>query len=274
METPTARSQLHEITEPVLRAMPKGVLRTSLIAAFAEEQQSLSDVESAFLKLTTRKHPPEALRKFFGSWSKTNNSAASVAGLANRITLAARTLSDPAKSRTLFEVCSCLQRITDEDLGALGGALHSDLFHTMATALCRDDQWLLQGNCLRSALEFKAWTDRQRLRNRDLTVGLLTTLIHEIYTHGEVEFILPLFRSWLEHHMGIPACRVSYTVAWVTVHTGNTERNHFAHAVNATHAYAATAGVALSESMATPVFQEYLARRAAVMRECAAALDA
>lgn len=274
METSTARSQLNEIVEPVLRAMPKSVLRPSLIAAFTEEQQSLFDVESAFRKLTARRHAPEALRKFFGTWSRTNNSAASVAGLANRITLAARTLSDPAKSRSLFEVCSCLQRITDEDLGALGGALHSDLFHTMATALCRDDQWLLQSNCLKSALEFKDWTDRQRLRNRELTVGLLTTLIHEIYTHGELEFILPLFRNWCERHMGIPGHRVPYTVAWVTVHTGGTERNHFAHAVNATHAYAATAGVALSESMAAPIFREYLARKAAVMRDCAAALEA
>lgn len=59
----------------------------------------------------------------------------------------------------------------------------------MATTLCGDDRWLLRENCLPSAQAFKDWTDRQRLRERDLMQGLLTTLVHEVYTHGEVEYI-------------------------------------------------------------------------------------
>ena len=47
--------------------------------------------------------------------------------------------------------------------------------------------------------------DRHRLRDRDLLKGLLITLVHEVYTHGEVEFILPLFQRWAREELGLPA---------------------------------------------------------------------
>jgi hypothetical protein len=145
---------------------------------------------------------------------------------ANRVTLLARCDAHSAASKQLYEVCDRLQRITDEDLGALGGTLHSDLFYNMATTICGDDELLLKSNCLASAQSFKDSTDHQRLRNRDLLQGLLTTLVYEVYTHGEVEFIQPLYREWFEQHMGVPRDKTRFVVAWVTVYVGGTERNH------------------------------------------------
>ncbi|EEH24442.1 conserved hypothetical protein, partial [Burkholderia pseudomallei Pakistan 9] len=37
------------------------------------------------------------------------------------------------------------------------------------------------------------------------------------YTHGEIEFIHPLYKAWVEHRMNVPAERVRFVVAWVTV---------------------------------------------------------
>lgn len=266
--TPTLQSQLLNVIEPVLEQMPDGVLKQALKDAFRSQESELLDVEATFQALTSRRHAAPQLRKFFGSWSKTNNSAASVSGLANRITLLARSEPEGEAAQRLYRICSNLQRITDEDLGALSNTLHSELFYTMATRVCGDDQWLLTENCLPSAQAFKDWTDAQRLRDRDLLQGLLVTLVHEVYTHGEVEFIHPLFKQWFERDMGVPAAKVRATVAWVTVHTGGTESNHFAHAVAAVEEFVDVMGIVIVKSAAKEVFGHYLRNKAAVMREC------
>lgn len=130
-------------------------LRHALFRAFWDETASLLDIEDAFARVTARRQAVEPLRKFFASWSKTNNSAASVSGLANRLTLLARSEQGSAAADQLYRACGSLQRITDEDLGALGNTVHADLFYTMATTLCGDDRWLLRENCLPSAQAFR-----------------------------------------------------------------------------------------------------------------------
>lgn len=266
---PTVQSQLLGVIEPVLHEMPAGVLKQALLDEFHNQEAALVDIEEAFRVLTSRRHEAARLRTFFGSWSKTNNSAASVSGLANRLTLLARSVPGSEEAQRIYKVCGSLQRITDEDLGALGNTLHSDLFYNMATPICGDDQWMLKQHCLPSAQAFKDWADVQRLRDRDLLQGLLTTLVHEVYTHGEVEFIHPLFTQWFERDMGVPPESVRKTVAWVTVHTGGTESNHFAHAVEAVEAFVEVMGIAVAKPAAREIFAQYLQRKARVMRDCA-----
>ncbi|CAM3519705.1 hypothetical protein BZK31_28155 [Pseudomonas floridensis] len=263
------QSQLLKIIEPVLNDMPAGVLKHALFETFWEQQEALLSIEESFEQLTSRRHSPVVLRKFFASWSKTNNSAASVSGLANRLTLLARSEQGFSVAEPLYRACGSLQRITDEDLGALGNTQHADLFYTMATALCGDDQWLLRENCLSSAQMFKDWTDTRRLRDRDLMQGLLTTLVHEVYTHGEVEYLHPLYSRWFVRDMDIPDSRLRSTVAWVTVHTGGTESNHFAHAVAAIDAFVEAMQIDVDPEAARQIFSEYLRRKSSVMKDCA-----
>ncbi len=266
------QSQLLKVVEPVLQLMQAGVLKQALTDAFRSQEAALVEIEEAFQALTARAHGAAPLRRFFASWSKTNNSAASVSGLANRITLLARSEQGSEAARRLYQVCTSLHRITDEDLGALGNTLHADLFYNMATPLCGDDQWLLKANCLPRAQAFKDWTDGQRLRDRDLLKGLLTTLVHEVYTHGEVELIHPMFKQWFERDMDVPPARVRATLAWVTVHTGGTESNHFAHAVAAVEEFADAMGIAVVKNAAQELFVQYLHYKAEVMRDCAQCL--
>lgn len=97
----TRQSQLLYLVEPVLELMNAGVLKQALLEAFRSQEPALVDIEEAFHALTARRHDAQALRRFFASWSKTNNSAASVSGLANRITLLARSAEEGAQVQRL-----------------------------------------------------------------------------------------------------------------------------------------------------------------------------
>lgn len=108
----TPHSKLLGVIEPVLNDMPAGTLRHALFRAFWDETASLLDIEDAFARVTARRQAVEPLRKFFASWSKTNNSAASVSGLANRLTLLARSEQGSAAADQLYRACGSLQRIT------------------------------------------------------------------------------------------------------------------------------------------------------------------
>lgn len=261
-------SKMQSIIEPVISEMPDSELRHSLLDSFRQEENSLRIIENTFTLLTKEPQERDSLKLFFHSWSKTNNSAMSVSGLASRITLMAREAQDPKIEHNLFKVCSSLQRITDEDLGVYGGFLHSDLFYRMATKICGDDSWLSKSFCLKSANEFKEWTDQKRLQEKEIIHGLLTTLIHEIYTHGEIEYIYPLYKNWFETHLDIEPSQVRNTLAWVTVHTGGTESHHFKHAVDAVQLFCDTMNIRCTKKTLSLIFTEYLQHKARVMAEC------
>jgi hypothetical protein len=267
MELLTSKATLQDIVHPVLNEMKEGPLKTALVGAFAAEESALAGIEECFSTLIAKRQEPEALRRFFHSWSKTNNSAASVSGLASRMTLNGRRSADAARKEALYRVCDSLQRITDEDLGARGNVLHADLFYRMATTLSGDDRWLSKHYCNSAADEFRDWVDRHRLRERDLLKGLLITLIHEVYTHGEVEFILPLFQRWARETFGLSADEARKVLAWIAVHTGGTESAHFGHATEAVAHYCDAAGVTIDGEAAASLFESYLARKAAVMTQ-------
>ena len=156
---------------------------------------ALLQIEEAFRRVTARQPHDEGLRWFFRSWSMTNNSAMCVSGLGNRISMELR--DQPLESGRLVDTLVSLHRIADEDLGVGNGLLHADLFYSMATTLCGDDAWQSKRYLTPEAAAFKQWKDRCALVDDDLVVGLLTTVVHEIYTHGEVEYLWPLFDGWL-----------------------------------------------------------------------------
>lgn len=264
---------MQTIIEPVILSMPDITLRQALLDSFIQEQDALHTIENTFKQLTSQGHHCNLLKFFFQNWSKTNNSAMSVSGLANRITLTIKKYRHLLIKMNLFKVCSSLQRITDEDLGAYGAHLHSELFYRMATKICGDDSWLSKQFCSQEALNFKDWVDEQRLREKNLINGLLTTLIHEVYTHGEVEYIYPLYRDWFETHLKMSSKEARSALAWVRVHTGGTESNHFKHALNAVQLFCDTHNLQISVEFAKFIFTEYLRRKAAVMSECAKCLQ-
>ncbi|MBV9312611.1 MAG: hypothetical protein JO100_02490 [Pseudonocardia sp.] len=256
------------IVEPVLRDMPAGVLHDALHEAYFECAPELSSIEESFDLLTAKKHDQEVLRRFFHSWQQTNNSASSVAGQTCRFTLKANKSALSIEDvQACYNVVNDLQRIVDEDFGAHGELMHADLYYRMATAICGDDSWLSKTYQSEAAKTFRGWMLKQRLRDRSLLNGLLFTLIHETYTHGEMELIRPMFADWLVERLGFGKSEANKTMAWIIVHTGGLEAEHSRHALNAVRGYCKLAGEEVEQPIAQPLFTTYLRYKAAVMSD-------
>ncbi len=257
--------KLEAIVMPVLAGMPASHLKRELIDGFAAHGDRFARIEHGFRRLTAGRHDADTLRGFFHSWSQTNNSAMTVAGIGNRMTLMVREGRAIADEAALLRAIVSLDRIVDEDLAVTHHILHSQLFYDMATGIVGDDDWLSHRYNHPEARAFKAWKDANSLRERDLFTALLTTLVHEIYTHGEVEFILPLFRRWLREDLDFGERECARTLAWISVHCGPTEKNHFFHALDAVGHYAAATGVRVEDYGLDEIVGTYLRRKAAVL---------
>ncbi|WP_341901745.1 hypothetical protein [Fluviicola taffensis] len=257
--------KLSAIVMPVISDMKESHIKQQLLAYFPLQEEKFSIIENTFQALTAVKQDPETLRSFFHSWSQTNNSAVTVAGLSNRITMMVHENQEVLSEHDLFKSVASLNRIVDEDLAVVGQILHSILFYRMATNISGDDSWLSHRYLCTEAKEFKAWKDKNSLRNKDIMIGLLTTLVHEIYTHGEVEFILPLFENWLKTNSDLSEQDIQLSLAWIAVHCGPTEKNHFFHAVDAVYSFAKATGLSVEDYDLKEIITTYLTLKAEVM---------
>lgn len=250
-----------------LDAVPASPIIEPLRRAFVKHDGALQDIERAFAEFTAIAPTTERARWFFHSWSLTNHSALCVSGIGNRITLRLRDERNGIDKSRLTSSLLALHRISDEDLGALGGTLHADLFYEMAELFCGGDAWLSRGFAVDSARAFREYKNRAGLRNPDLMFGLLSTVAHEVYTHGEVEYILPLFRDCVKQHYPIDEKQQRRRLAWISIHCGPTEREHFRHAVEATEHYCAATNTDPFAYDLESLFGEYIEHKAAVMRD-------
>ena len=260
-----AMNDLKSIIRPVLECMPSSHLKIELINAFSAHGHYFLAIENGFRRLTGGHHDLETLRSFFHSWSQTNNSAMTVVGIGNRMTLMVRQETAIVDKSAMLSALVSLDRIVDEDLAVTNRTLHSQLFYEMATGIIGDDAWLSCRYNHPEAQAFKAWKDGNSLRKDDLMIALLTTLVHEIYTHGEVEFILPLFQSWLLEQMDFNERQCAQTLAWISVHCGPTEKNHFFHALDAVGHYAVAMGLQVEDYGLDEIIGTYLRRKASLL---------
>jgi hypothetical protein len=256
---------LISIILPVIDQMGDSHIKSQLLTNFPLQKENFLTIENSFIHLTERKQPKKVLNLFFKSWSQTNNSAMTVAGLSNRMTMLIHKDKPVLSEHDLFKSVASLNRIVDEDLAVVGRVLHSDLFYTMATNIAGDDTWLSNENLSEEAKEFKAWKDKNSLRDKDIMIGLLTTLVHEIYTHGEVEYIIPKFEDWLRADSLLTEQEINFSLAWINVHCGATEKDHFFYAVDAVYSYATAIGVDILEYDLKEIITDYLDLKSNVM---------
>jgi len=249
--------ELDGVADAALRAELGGAIDSTSAG------DALTSIADSFRTVTALTPGDETLRWYFRSWSMTNHSAMCVSGLGNRITMELRdgTPVDPA---SMVQALISLHRICDEDLGVGNGLLHADLFYAMATRLCGDDEWQSKRFLTPEAHAFKQWKDRCNLIDRDLLSGLLATLVHEIYTHAEVEFLRPLFDGWLVDHDWSDDER-RRALLWIQVHCDGTELDHFGHAADALASYIAGSGRPPAPGAVRSVVDSYLEHKAAAM---------
>ena len=245
-------------------------LRQVLLDSLAAEKESVQAIARSFGGFLAGSQPLDIRRRFFSSYQKTNNSAMSVEGLANRMTAEAETQAASSATDTalsLFRAAGRMNRVADEDLGVGGQALHFELYYRMATAFAgQDDQWQCRHYCLPAAVEFKSWLDASRLRS-PIMVGLYSLLVHEGYTHAEHETIAKPFHNWATTHMGFSDHEARRVLAWITVHIGGTEKAHFAHSCASLTHYMEGSGAAIDLQVAGETFRKYFRLKGAVMAQ-------
>jgi len=245
-------------------------LRQVLLDSLHAEKEPVLAIARSFGGFLASVQPLEIRRRFFASWQKTNNSAMSVEGLANRMSAegeAKAANSETATALSLFRAAGRMNRVADEDLGVGGQALHFELYYRMATEFAgRDDVWQSRQYCLPAAAEFKAWLDKSRLRSPVMT-GIYSLLVHEGYTHAELETIETPFYNWATTQMGLSDHDARRTIAWITVHCGGTEKAHFAHSCASLAHYLKGSGAAIDLQVAGETFRTYFRLKGAVMAQ-------
>lgn len=259
---------LTHVTE-VIQDVSNPELAAELTKAFGQSEMALAQIQQSFLALTQSKPEHSQLCQFFHNWSMTNNSAAGLSGYCNRLTKRWRYQESQQDKLTrapqYMAILGHLNRVSDEDLGVEGGIIHYDLYYHMATTICGDDQWMSRRFVSQAGSKFKKWKDHQLLKEKDLFVGMLTTLVHEIYTHGEVEFILPLFQQWLPGIRQLSKTEQARCLNWIEVHTCGTERNHFNETLATIDSLAELLNVRLADYDLVGIFSHYLSQKASVM---------
>ncbi len=262
-------TKLITLISDVVQDVEHPLIRTSLQSAFDQSLAKLDAIESSFTTLATSVASSNNLNVFFHNWSMTNNSAIGLSGFCNRLTMRWRSetngVGNAQTSTKYMNALSHLNRVTDEDLGATGGKLHYDLYYQMATMICQNDDWMSRQHLLSEGKEFKQWKDRCMVKDKDLFMGFLVTLVHEVYTHGEVEFILPLFDQWLRDTRSFNDKERRRCLIWIDVHTKGTERNHFNETLQALPDLCSILGRKLEDYQLVNLFSEYLSKKANVM---------
>lgn len=264
----SSRPGMYAPIQEVIVSVSDVQLRGALTDAFAEEQKALDANDECFYRYTAGPQDASSRKTFFHSWNKYSYPAAIVAGLSNRLMWCAEQASTLDARLQYFNACASLAHVTNEDLGVGSGKMHTEFYYEFATYLCGDDEWQSDKYWIAESRSFKAWLDHTRLVQPDIGRGILNTLVHELYNHGEFTVCTPLFARWFPDVWGMSEEEATRVLTWCSVHTvgAGEEALHFRHGCNALHQYYAGAGEVLNVDEARDLFREYIRRRSAMMQ--------
>lgn len=233
-------------------------VRDAVLRAYHRSMPALAKVESLFDLLTTRRFTPEGMFRFFQSWRHPLRGASSIAGLSCRLSAAATAVDGDRRAAFFMATAGCAEIIA-EDMG-VPGIRHDDMFYRLATAICGSDEWQSKVHTVEPIIDFHAWVNYLRRHHKDLLEGVLTTIASEIYNHGEFCMIAPMFERWMTEELGMPRKDVRPNLAFILVHTGSTESDHFMKAIDVFDHYNVAAGLAPSYDRLEARCVEYLTR--------------
>src|SRR5580658_9133404 len=87
LEFTNTMQSLKSIILSVIQEMNESHLRTQLLCHLTGQHDTFVKIENCFIRLTSKPQKKINLQYFFHSWSQTNNSAMTVAGIGNRLTM-------------------------------------------------------------------------------------------------------------------------------------------------------------------------------------------
>lgn len=185
------------------------------------------------------------LRRFVRSWNETHVSSDLVGVLALRLSRAGH--ADAAGQ--MLEVIA-------DDIGERS-LPHREMFARFADTLCAPYSWRDGCYAEPAAKNFRRYLTQAR-QQQPLDVGILTTAASEIWNVGEYTTLSPRMDQWMQSGLGLSAQKAGVANAYVRVHAGETELNHFLHAITAYEMLCARTGQEPSPTLAGTIMTTYL----------------
>lgn len=229
-----------------------------------DHRQATLNAEQAFWRLSQQEAGSDSLNSFLNGWKTVHITGLYVAGLMIRVEReahAARAAGDDVKASLLSEAAYHIGEIIPEDTG-LDGPQHGVLFERLATAVAGDDTWKLDENAIPECDAFRRFVELGRTKG-PVEDAILITAASENWNTGEYTYASPITNEWLGRAHQMDETRAKATNAYVSVHAGDTELDHFTHALKAWQLYNEANGTEARPEKAAEVFSDY-AERASV----------
>jgi len=231
-------------------------------------REATAQAESVFARLTQTRHEDDALARFLNGWQTVHVTALYVSGLMVRIqeeAQAAAAAGEGSKAALLFQAAFHTGRIIVEDTG-LKGIQHGALYERFANGIMRgSDEWKLNRHASQECKDFRRYVEKARLRD-PVETGLLTTAASENWNTGEYTLVAPMIVNWLEKANGFSSPDSRKLAAYAIVHAGDTELDHFTHALKAWQLYCTAHGREAGPAQAADVFARYAEKAAPAYR--------
>jgi hypothetical protein len=202
-----------------------------------------------------------ALRRFLNGWGDTHVSSNLVTVLALRL-----------YREDMGEAAGHMMEVIADDIGKTGKP-HAEMFATFANALCVPaESWREARNKTESCVNFRDYL-REMRHDAPFDEAILTTAASEIWNVGEYTQLTYLMQEWMENKMGLSRGQAASANAYVRVHGGDTELNHFLHAIEAWEIQSERAGVVPLVETAASCMEIYLQKLGNVYSGLADAIE-
>lgn len=142
-----------------------------------------------------------------------------------------------------------ISEIIAEDVG-LQGLTHHALFERFAHAITGTTRWHDGATVTPEVKNFRDSLSKIRT-NGDIQDALATLIVSEIWNTGEYTHGAPIMESHLSQGTSASSFNAKNCNAYMSVHAGDTEFDHFMHAVSAFCTYSATQNVPMQDMLRT-----------------------
>lgn len=244
----TCRAAARELTSGHAPFAHRHALRQTYenVLASPAAQNAAAQADRLFSTVVsfTPKNEPE-LRRFAHGWSDTHVSSDLVGLLALRL-----------HKIGAHQAAGDMMHVIADDIGA-NGKPHRDMFATFANALCEPNGWRNPDNAVSSCTDFRRYLHQARVKAPEAE-AILTTAASEIWNVGEYTVLAEKFLPWMQNKMGLSLPEAKKANAYVQVHAGQTELDHFLCAIDAWDKLASHTKIAQPVDMAGQVMHRYL----------------
>jgi hypothetical protein len=242
-----------DLREP--EALKDALMSVVASPAFAAQAQK---AQAVFARLSQADGGGAQMNGFLNGWQTVHVTALYVSGLMIRMQREAREAEKSGEHCTaelLHRAAGHIGEIIAEDTGVVG-IPHGALYERFANSIAGNDDWKLEKFSVPGCREFRAYVERGRLR-APVEDAILLTAASENWNTGEYTHAVPVILNWLQEKGGMDRQTARRNSAYVAVHAGDTELDHFTHALKAWQLYCAAHGREASPQKAAAAFSDY-----------------